>query len=195
MSGRTRDDHERVSARDDGRPARLTYLLLGICMPFAIRKGFFLLTASVASLVVVGPGPARADNILYETFGSNGIVSFDATTGAALANLGATASAIAAGNGMVFFGNGNAIDETSSSLVGLTTFHVNNAPVIGLALDASTGILYETDGGNDITAFNAATGRSSTSSARRPRPSPPATGGSSSPTAIRSRRRRRAWWG
>ena len=96
--------------------------------------------------------------ILYESFGAGGIAAIDSTTGAGIASIFQTATNIVAGGGKVYFENGSAIETTSSLLVGVNTFHVNGQAPAGLALDASTGILYESFGADGITAFDAATG-------------------------------------
>ncbi len=94
-----------------------------------------LTTFHVNNAPVIGLALDASTGILYETDGGNDITAFNAATGALVNFFGTTASAIASGSGTVFFTAGNAINDTSSNLVGLNTFHVNNAPPTGLALD------------------------------------------------------------
>jgi hypothetical protein len=126
-----------------------------------IQRGLLPLAASALILATGWPVPVRAGSsaaVLYESFGAAGISSLNANTAAGLNNLFQTATNIVAGDGRVYFENGDTISWTSANLVGVHTLIVNNTPATGLALDASTGILYETFGSNGITALNATTG-------------------------------------
>jgi hypothetical protein len=126
-----------------------------------IQRGLVPLIASTFLLAAGRPQPARAGfstGVLYESFGAGGIAAIDAATGGGLASIFQTATNIVAGDGKVFFENGNTISWTSAGLMGVHTLIVNNMPASGLALDASTGILYETFGAGGIVAIDATTG-------------------------------------
>ena len=103
------------------------------------------------------PRPDLRNGILYETFGSNGASAINLTdppTG--LGNLFMNATNIVAGGGKVYFESGDTIYSTTPDLVGLTAVFTNGQAPTGLALDASSGILYETFGSNGISAIDLA---------------------------------------
>jgi len=115
------------------------------------------------SIVLLLAGSTRSalatPDVIFETFGQNGVAALDPATGRGIGNLGVTATNIVAGAGTVYFESGNTIDSSTSNLVGLNTVITNNLPATGLALDAADGILYETFGANGVSALNLNTGR------------------------------------
>ncbi len=74
-----------------------------------------------------------ADNILYESFGADGIAAIDAATGASLADLGQPATNMVFGDGKLYFQDGTEILTTSPLLQGVDVFHINGAAPTGLA--------------------------------------------------------------
>ena len=119
---------------------------------FSLLSVVVLMTASTRSTLAV-------PDIMYETFGQNGVSGFNLATGSGVGNLGVPATNIVAGGGMVYFQSGNTIYSTTTNLVGLNTVITNGQAPTGLALDAADGILYETFGSNGVSAINLVTGR------------------------------------
>lgn len=127
----------------------------------AAHRGLTALAALAAFLTTGGFTTARAGSVagpFYQTFTTGEIDAFNASTGGVIQAIGLSATNIAAGNGMVFFEQGTNIDEANSELGNLSVFHADNNAPAGLALDASTGILYQTFTQGEVDAFNASTG-------------------------------------
>ena len=115
-------------------------------------------TVVVNNAAATGLALDASDGILYESFGANGISAINATTGAGLGNLFQTATNIVAGNGRVYFENGNTVEVHQRDAAGASTVVDNTLAPAGLALDAADGILYESFGANGISGINLATG-------------------------------------
>lgn len=95
--------------------------------------------------------------LLYQSFSQGQIDAIDLKT-TIFHSISQSASNIAAGDGKVFFQSGSTIYAADSLLTSVHVFHVNASAPTGLALDASTGLLYETFGSGGIVALNTFTG-------------------------------------
>ncbi|ARN80223.1 hypothetical protein [Methylocystis bryophila] len=119
-----------------------------------VRPSISLAVAAVFTSLLT-PGAAKAaPGVLYESFGGDGVTGFfTANPGQAVGTIGVNATNVVAGGGKVYWEDGVNIWAANSNLTGASIIHVNGAAPTGLALDATTGILYESFGGDGVTGF------------------------------------------